>query len=159
VSPGEPIPLGVDLNVTPTADDRDFVDMKVNLSVKALGSTTQAVQGKIVNESSVDTSNYVRSGETVALGGIVKTSMIDVKDAPVPFAIQNPLGDQPIVPALGNIFSVFKSRAINQDRTIFIVFVTPEILISARDASRELRQKINLDSVEPIAGDENGGPN
>jgi type II secretory pathway component HofQ len=145
--------------VTPTADERDFIDMKVSVSVRALGSSTAEVQGVIVNESSVDTSNYVRSGETVALGGVVKTSMVDIKDAPQPFGFQAPGLTAPVTPALGNIFNVFKSRAMNQDRSIFIVFVTPEILVSARDASKDIRQKINLDAVEPVAGDDEGGAN
>lgn len=161
VTSGEPVPIGVNLNVTPTADDRDFVDMKVGVSVRALGSSTAQVQGVIVNESSVDTSNYVRSGETVAIGGVVKSSFVDVKDAPQPFSFQAAAQTDAITPTLGNIFSVFKSRAINQDRSIFIVFVTPEILVSAREASREIRQKMNLDTVEPIAGEEKlqGGDN
>jgi pilus assembly protein CpaC len=159
VTSGEPVPIGVTLNVTPTADERDFIDMKVSVSVRALGSSTAEVQGVIVNESSVDTSNYVRSGETVALGGVVKTSMVDIKDAPQPFGFQAPGLTAPVTPALGNIFNVFKSRAMNQDRSIFIVFVTPEILVSARDASKDIRQKINLDAVEPVAGDDEGGAN
>lgn len=154
VSSGEPVQIGLDLNVTPTADDRDFVDMKVGVSVKSLGSATTEVQGVLVNESSVQTSNYVRSGETVALGGVVKSSFVDVKDAPQPFAFQPPGSQESFTPALGNIFHLFKSRAINQDRSIFIVFVTPEILVSARDASKELRQKMNVESVEPVAADE-----
>ena len=107
-----------------------------------------------MNESSVNTVQYVRSGETVAIGGIVRSAFTDVKDAPPnqPFSFQ-PLGNNRVnvTSSLGNIFQVFKSRAITQDRSMFIIFITPEILISARDASKELRDQLNLSRIKSIS--------
>lgn len=156
---GEPINIGLDLSVTPTADDRDFVDMTVNVSVRSLGSAAASVQSILINESAINTSHYVRSGETVAIGGVLRSSFVDAKDVPPtqPFVFSPPGGGGSVqVPSsFGNIFQVFKNRTISQDRSMFIVFITPEILVSARDASRELRRQINLESVDPVsAGDE-----
>ena len=146
--------VGVTLNVTPSADDRDFVDMKIAVEVSKVGSspTTQAI---LINQSKVNTSHYLRSGETVAIGGVLRSAFTDVKDSPpsAPFSFQ-PLGSSGVqVPSsFGNIFQIFKGRSITQDRTMFIVFITPEILISARDSSRYIREQMNMTSVDPKAG-------
>jgi len=56
---GEPLSVGVELSVTPTADDRDFVDMEISVQVSKLGSSPN--EGSIlVNQSGVTTSQYVR---------------------------------------------------------------------------------------------------
>src|SRR5690606_13890894 len=101
--------------------------------------------------SSIDTSHYVRSGETVAIGGVIRSTFIDVKDAPPnsPFAFSPPQAQGVTFEnSFGNIFQIFKSRNINQDKNMFIVFITPEILNSARDSSRFLRDQFNLEGVE-----------
>jgi len=146
----QPQQTGVTLNVTPSADDRDSIDMKVSVQVAKLGSAP--TEGTIlVNQSNVSTSQYVRSGETVAIGGVLRSAFTDVKDAPPsqPFSFQ-PIGSEGpgVTSSFGNIFQIFKSRSINQDRTMFIVFITPEILNSARDSSRGLRESINMNSVD-----------
>jgi len=146
----QPQQVGVTLSVTPSADDRDSVDMKVNVQVSKLGSAP--TEGTIlVNQSNVSTSQYVRSGETVAIGGVLRSAFTDVKDAPPsqPFSFQ-PLGGEGagVTSSFGNIFQIFKSRSTNQDRTMFIVFITPEILGSARDSSRSLKETLNMGGVE-----------
>lgn len=149
----EPKNTGITLSVTPSADDREFIDMRVNVEVAKLNS---AVQGGIVQvaNSSVQTTNYVRSGETVAIGGVLRSIFSDIKDAPP----QDTPSFQPtgtdaggggFTSTFGNIFQIFKSRSTTQDRSMFIVFITPEILNSARDASRSLRETINVSGVEP----------
>lgn len=154
-----PINTGVTLTTTPSADDREFVDMKVSVEVSKLGSsvTNSAV---VVNQSSVQTSNYVRSGETVVIGGVMRSSFTDTKDSPPnqPFSFA-PAGDQgPQFPSsFGNIFQVFKSRDTNSERNMFIVFITPEVLNSARDSGRMIRERMNLSGVEarsPSAGED-----
>ncbi len=154
----DPKETGVTLNVTPSADDRDSVDLKVSVEVSKLGAGP--TEGSfVINRSRLNTSHFVRSGETVALGGVLRSAFTDVKDAPPsqPFAFQ-PLGageGQGVSSSFGNIFQIFKSRSATADKTMFIVFVTPEILMSARDSSRSLREQMNLRSLE--AGAEQAG--
>jgi len=148
------------LDVTPTADDRDFVDMKINVNVDSFGSSPEGSQGILVNKSSVQTSNYVRSGETVAIGGVIRSAFTDVKDAPpgAPFTFSVPGNDQvQFQSTLGNIFQIFKNRNINQDKSMFIVFITPEILVSAREASHELRDHMNMKTLESVNTDAQNG--
>jgi len=155
-----PISVGVTLDVTPTADDRDFVDMKINVNVDSFGSSPTGSQGILVNQSSVQTSNYVRSGETVAIGGVIRSAFTDVKDAPPgsPFTFSVPGNDQvQFQSTLGNIFQIFKNRNINQDKSMFIVFITPEILVSAREASHELRDHMNMKTLESVNTDAQNG--
>lgn len=146
----EPQQLGVTLNVTPAADERDFIDLQLGVEVSKLGASPS--EGAIlVNESKVNTKHYVRSGETVAIGGVMRSAFTETRDAPPgTFAFQ-PSGAQgaSFDSSVGNIFQIFKSKSSNADRNMFIVFVTPEILVSARDSSKSLREDMNLQSVEP----------
>lgn len=154
-----PINIGVNLDVTPTADDRDFVDLTLAVSVSSLGSSPQGSAvgsgdgiSALINQSSVNTSHYIRSGETVAIGGVLRSAFTDVKDAPPgqAFSFQSPSsGNFSLESSFGNIFQVFKSRSITYDRSMYLVFVTPEVLISAREATRDLREKMNLQTLEP----------
>lgn len=160
-----PVNLGVTLDVTPTADDRDFVDLSVSVDVSSLGSSPQGTAvssgdgvSVLINQSKISTSHYIRSGETVAIGGILRAAFTDVKDAPPgqAFSFQSPLANGvSLDSSFGNLFQIFKSRSITQDRSLFIVFLTPEILISARDASRELKDHVNMRSLEPVEGGAN----
>jgi Flp pilus assembly secretin CpaC len=148
----KPIETGITLDVTPTSDDRDFVDMKLGVQVSKLGSApTEGLSSVAVNKSNVNTVQYVRSGETVAIGGVLRSAFSDVKDAPPqsPFSFQ-PAGENgpAFSNSFGNIFQIFKSHSIHQDRTMFIVFITPEILGSARDSGRNIREQMNLNGVE-----------
>ncbi len=142
------VQTGVTLDVTPTVDEREFIDLKMSIEVSKLGSSVvpQAIQ---TNQSSVSTTHYLRSGETVAVGGVLRSAFTDAKDAPPgqPFAFQ--AGQQSFESSLGNIFQIFKSRATTADRTMSIIFITPEVLNSARDASKNLRESLNLEAVEP----------
>lgn len=164
VATSEPIQTGIQLNVTPTADDRDFIDIKLDVRASSLGSSPKgsSVPGGqsssvLINESSVDTSHFVRSGETVAIGGVLRSAFTDVKDAPPgqPFSFQAP-GAQgvSVTSGFGNVFQIFKSRAVSSDRTMFIVFITPEILNSARDSSRKLRDTMNLQRLEALSAED-----
>lgn len=145
-----PFDVGVKMNVTPAADERDFIDLQVGIEVSKLGSA-KAESAISVNKSEISTKHYIRSGETVALGGVLRSAFTDLKDAP-----PNTFAFQPAGPegprfdsAFGNLFQIFKSRQSNSDRTMFIVFITPEILVSGRDASKNLKEEMNLQSVEP----------
>ncbi|MBN8553810.1 MAG: pilus assembly protein N-terminal domain-containing protein [Deltaproteobacteria bacterium] len=145
-----PIETGVTLDVTATADDRDFVDMKLGIQVSKIGSgtTPNTIQ---VNKSNVNTVHYVRSGETVALGGVLRSAFSDIKDSPPdqPFSFAPAGSEGPsFTSSLGNIFQVFKSHSVTSDRTMFIVFITPEILGTGRDSGRRIREAMNLNGVE-----------
>lgn len=145
------IETGITLSVTPAVDDRDFIDLQVDVDAKKPGAATN--EGAIVvNESQVTTKHYIRSGETVAIGGVMRSAFTEIKDAPPgqPFSFQPGGSSGPsFQSSLGNIFQVFKSRQSTSDRNMFIVFVTPEVLVSARDASKNVKEEMNLYSVEP----------
>jgi Flp pilus assembly secretin CpaC len=154
----QPKQVGVTLDVTPAADERDFVDLKIAVDVSKLGSSPTA-NSVLTTESRINTVQYVRSGETIAIGGILRSAFTDSKDVPPtqPFQWQ-PLGsgDQPgVTSSFGNIFQIFKSRASSMDRTMIVVFVTPEILVSARDSSRSLKEQMNLHNLE-VGSTQNG---
>jgi len=154
----EPQQLGVVLKVTPAADERDFIDLQLAVEVSKLGASPS--EGAIlVNESKVSTKHYVRSGETVAIGGVMRSAFTETRDAPPGTFAFAPSGAQGAVidSSVGNIFQIFKSKSSNADRNMFIVFITPEILVSPRDASKNLREDMNLQQVEPrLAGGTTG---
>jgi len=142
--------IGVTFNVTPAVDDRDFIDLQVEVEASklALGTTESAI---LVRKSSVRTKHYVRSGETVAIGGALRSAFSEVRDAPPSTFDFAPRGAEgpALQSSFGNIFQIFKSRSNTADKTMFIVFLTPEVLGSARDSSQELRDQMNLQSVQP----------
>lgn len=154
-----PKQVGVTLDVSPTADERDFIDLKVGVDVSKPGSSP--ISGSfLTTDSKISTVQYVRSGETIAIGGVLRSAFTETRDTPPsqPFAFK-PLGSDGggVTSSFGNIFQIFKSRAQSMDRTMVIIFITPEILVSARDSSRAIREKMNLHNLEVGAGGDGEG--
>lgn len=147
----KPIEIGITLNVTPAVDDRDFIDLQMDVEASKLGSSTNE-SAVVKNTSEVSTKHYIRSGETVAIGGVLRSAFSEIKDSPpgqpFTFAPAGPTGPT-FKSSLGNIFQIFKSRQSTGDRNMFIVFITPEVLVSPRDASKNVKEEMNLHSVEP----------
>lgn len=158
ISFSEPQGVGIKLNVTPAVDDRDFIDLQVDVEASKIGSSP--FDGAFsINKSSVKTKHYIRSSETVALGGVMRSAFTELKDAPpnsFSFQPQGPQGPS-IDSTFGNIFQIFKARSSTADKTMFIVFITPEVLNSARDSSQKLKDEMNLQAVDPRGSGANSG--
>lgn len=81
----------------------------------------------------IESAVAVQSGETIALGGLIRDSN-STRETGVPI-----LSDLPV---LGNLF---KTMAENADRTELLVLLTPRVVRSlqdARDVTEELRRRL-----------------
>jgi len=146
--------VGSTLQVTPFIRGTE-IDLQINLKVSSLGSPD--INGGIaIQQNSVQTRQFVKSGESVAIGGLVRFSNRQSVDRPPPVAVSGNTSPQASGTGnfedpfpLGSLFTLFKSNDIGKQRSQFIVFITPTIMQFAKDANRELKEQFNLYEVYP----------
>ena len=108
---------GVNLNVTPTINSANRVELEVTQSVdEAQSNNTSSIDSPIILTRSVSTSLSIEDGETVLLGGLISENRSST-DSGVPL-----LKD---IPFIGN---AFKSRSESLDKTELIILLTPYII-------------------------------
>lgn len=122
--------VGIVLTVTPRITANGYVTMDVSQTANDLqGFTT--FNAPIVNQRQADTTVAVKDGDTIILGGIIRSTVTStVKKIPL-------LGD---IPFLGNLF---KSTNKTSNKTELLVFLTPRVVRNPDEASklREQEQK------------------
>ncbi|MFZ4508333.1 MAG: secretin N-terminal domain-containing protein [Fimbriimonas sp.] len=113
--------VGIVLTVTPRITANGYVTMDVNQTANDLqGYTT--FNAPIVNQRQANTTVSVKDGETIILGGIIRSTVNStVRKLPV-------LGD---IPILGNLF---KTTDKTKAKTELLVFLTPRLVKSDEDA-------------------------
>lgn len=129
--------IGLDLAVTPRINPQGMVIMEVTQTAENVGGTT-TIDGNevpIITSRELEASVSIRSGGTLALGGLVREDNRDV-ESKVPL-----LGDIPFLGAL------FRSTSKETVRTELIVLLSPEVLVSSEEAealTRRLRNATEL---------------
>jgi general secretion pathway protein D len=115
--------VGIVLTVTPRISANGTVTMDVVQTANDLQGFT-SFNAPIVNQREADTTVSVQDGETIVLGGIMRTTVNStVNKIPI-------LGD---IPILGNLF---KSTSKEKEKTELLVFLTPHIVKNAEDAAK-----------------------
>ncbi len=118
---------GVMLQVTPHITPDDFVRMDVSPQISALSpSTVQISQGlnaPIITKRTATTTVTVKNGETIVIGGLIRSSR-GVTSTKVPI-----LGD---IPILGYLF---KSQSLTESRDELLIVLTPRIVRTVEDAN------------------------
>lgn len=118
--------VGIVLTVTPRITANGYVTMDVTQTANDLQGFTD-FNAPIVNQRQADTTVSVRDGETIILGGIIRTNVTSkVKKIPL-------LGD---IPILGNLF---RSTDKSNVKTELLVFLTPKVVKDPEEA-RKLRE-------------------
>jgi len=134
-------PLQVGTKLTIKAETvKTNIDLKVDVSISALGSPTSTGMVNI-DQSSISTRQLVENGESIVIGGILRTSTTDIKDRQ-PGDIEENAG----------LFTFFKTQDNTTRKTQFIIFVTATTLDSSKDANKELKDYFNLYEVYPTKG-------
>lgn len=119
--------VGIVLNVTPRITAGGYVTMEVLQTANDLQGFTD-FNAPIVNQRQADTTVAVKDGETIILGGIIRSTVNStVKKIPL-------LGD---IPVLGNLF---RSTDKSKSKTELLVFLTPRVVRTPEDAAK-LRQQ------------------
>ncbi len=114
--------IGIVLNVTPRINKNDFVTLEVapeassQSGVATLASGQSSVQVPIVDTRQALTTVLIKSGNTLAIGGLMRQDTSD-KYSKVPV-----LGD---VPGLGVLF---RSKSLSKTKRDLLIFLTPTIV-------------------------------
>jgi len=115
--------VGIVLNVTPRITSGGYVTMEVSQTANDLQGFTD-FNAPIVNQRQAETTIAVKDGETVILGGIMR-STVTATTKKVPL-----LGDLPV---LGNLF---RSTDKEKSKTELMVFLTPRVVRNPEDAAK-----------------------
>jgi general secretion pathway protein D len=117
--------VGIGLDVTPYITPDGLVVMEVSQTIDELAGTTKIGNDEVPNTTSrtANSTISVKDGETIILGGFIRTSKSKSKSG-VPL-----LKDIPLLGAL------FRSSTDNSERRELIVMMRPTVLPSPQDAA------------------------
>ncbi len=119
---------GILLTVTPRVNDGDMVILEVAQEVSsAVPTQTSGIDAPTIQQRRFDSVVSIADGDTLALGGLIRTSRT-VGNTGIPV-----LKD---IPILGNAFS---GKSDSRGRTELVIFMTPHIIRSREDARRANR--------------------
>ncbi len=131
--------VGIELVVTPIINPDGFVNLQIAPAIKAIGTSTVTVATGITlptfTNRSVETSVTVKDGETIIIGGLIKTETTD-DETKVPLA-----GD---IPILGNLF---RTTGKSKTKTELLIVLTPRVIRTVEDARRvslEMRDQTGM---------------
>lgn len=122
---------GIASKITPTilGERSDSISLDISFKIDALLNITSS--GPLISTNSVDTSIIVRSGQSAAIGGLIKSRSNT--------AYNNP-SDTPSNP----IISLYASKEFQRNQSQFVVFVTPIIKSSASSGSEKIKKKFRI---------------
>jgi Flp pilus assembly secretin CpaC len=129
--------VGINVSATPYAQG-DSVDLKLSVSVSDVGTVSLADSGAATTgivQSSFETSQFTRAGESVAIGGLFRVS-----DNVLYNKTRNDRDPN-------SIFQLFLSREYQKRKGQFIVFITPSVYDDSVSANREMKDLFNLQEV------------
>ena len=124
---------GVVLSVTPRVNAGGLVTMDIEQEVSdAVTTTTSLIVSPTIQQRLIRTTVAIQSGETVALGGLIRDSKTSSKSG------------VPILQHLPLLGPLFRDTANTADRTELLVLITPRVIRNmqeARDVTEELRRR------------------
>ncbi|GER06637.1 type II secretion system protein GspD [Iodidimonas muriae] len=125
---------GVILEVTPHVNASGLVVLEVSQEVSDVVPTTSSgIDAPTIQQRAINSSVAVQTGETIALGGLIRDRASDVNTG-VPILMN--------IPWLGNLF---KSKSTTNERTELLVLLTPQVVrdsSEAREVTQELRRRM-----------------
>jgi general secretion pathway protein D len=124
---------GILLAVTPRINSGGMVTLEINQEVSEPGVATGGNPNPDVATRNAKTSVQVASGESIALGGLIRENRLR-QTSGIPLLSK--------IPVLGALFG---SQHFNRVRTELVLIVTPKIVSDtsqARDVTEELRRKL-----------------
>ncbi len=124
--------IGITTKVTPKiiGAESDSVELNLQFTVSNLISNTQA--GPMFSTDTVNTEVVVQSGQSAAIGGLVRSTNNTAFN-------REPAGADP-----NPILSLYASKDFNSNQSQFVVFVTPVIKSSASSGSRRIIHRFQL---------------
>ncbi len=136
----EYLDTGVILRVTPRVNTGGLVTMEIEQEVSFVADEiTSGIDSPTIDQRRIQTTVAVQSGETVALGGLIRDDRSS-SNSGVPLLRE--------IPVLGKLFSTTTDFAA---RTELIVLITPRVVrsqLDARQVTEELRRRMR--AVAPL---------
>lgn len=130
---------GVTMTVTPRVSDNGLVLLEIEQDVSDVApTTTSGIDSPTIRQRRIATTVSVSDGESLALGGLMRTQEgTEVNGVPI-------LADAPVIGDL------FKTTDDQRQRTELLVLITPRVVRNRSDSRRvtqELRQRMG--SLDP----------
>ena len=123
--------VGIASKITPVilGERSDSINLDISFKIDALLNISAA--GPLTSTNSIETAIVVRSGQSAAIGGLIKSRSNTAYNNPdnVP---KNP------------IISLYSSKEFQRNQSQFVVFVTPIIKSSASSGSEKIKKKFRL---------------
>lgn len=137
------VPVGLDVKVTPkVVGQTEDIQLAIGISNSNLVTQTTG-GGATVSERSMNTTLYIKSGESAAVGGfeggIVNTAFNKDRSGDTAFqaAQEGQTQTQPL-------FDLRRSKSYINTKNQFVVFVTPLIITNASDGSESLKKNFRI---------------
>lgn len=124
--------VGMGSKVTPAiiGDRSDTINMDIEFKIDALTGIT--ADGPLTTTNNINTSITVRSGQSAAIGGLIRNQSST--------GYNRPTKDYPANP----IISLYASKDFTHNQSQFVVFITPIIKSSASAGSEKVKEKFRL---------------
>lgn len=124
--------VGINSSIKPviTGERGDMVKLMIQFAVDSLVGITAS--GPLTSQNQVTTEVSVRSGQSAAIGGLIRSNSNT--------GYNRPSDDMPKNP----IISLYASKEFSRNQTQFVVFVTPIIKSSASSGSEKVKQKFRI---------------
>lgn len=127
---------GVVLRVTPRVNASGLVILEIEQEVSdVIETTSSTLNSPTIQQRRIKSSVAVQSGDTVALGGLIRTKNTETKSG-IPLLSQ--------IPILGALFGSTNNVV---ERTELLVLIRPRVVRNqkeARDVTEELRKRIKI---------------
>jgi pilus assembly protein CpaC len=126
--------IGFTLKVNAQVLDQERIEVGVNFNVTLNAGTSGA---PVESRNVINTKLVIKSKESAAIGGVVQGENRTAYDKNPPFGGVRPDTQNGITP----LFDLRKSKSFLSSKNQFVMFLTPEIVASAAEGTREIRKK------------------
>lgn len=125
-------PVGINTAITPSiiSANSDSIRLDLGFAISQLIGITDS--GPMTTENNMHTIITVRSGQSAAVGGLIRNSNYTDYNRLPPDVSKNPL------------ISLYASKGFQRKQTQFVVFVTPIIKSSASSGVEKIKKKFHL---------------
>lgn len=125
------VDIGLFSTITPTivSERSDSINLDINFEILALTGNTS--QGPLISKNTINTALTVRSGQSAAIGGLIRSNASTVYNDP------KNLPNNPIL-------KLHASKDFQRNQSQFVVFITPIIKSSASAGSEKIKKKFRL---------------
>ncbi len=125
-------PVGINTAITPSiiSSNSDSIRLDLGFAISQLIGITDS--GPMTTENNMHTIITVRSGQSAAVGGLIRNSNYTDYNRLPPDVSKNP------------IISLYASKGFQRKQTQFVVFVTPIIKSSASSGVEKIKKKFHL---------------